>query len=66
MREAEKLGLDIFIHAQKEGLRLYQRLGFRLEAEIVQDDSKYGGTGDYWNGMMIFEQKPGRKEEESG
>lgn len=49
MKEAPRFGLDIFMHAMKGG--------FRLEAEIVQNDSIYGDTGEYWNGMMVFEQK---------
>lgn len=57
MREAEKLGLDIFVHAFRSGRGLYKRLGFRIAAEITQDDSMYGGTGEFWNGMMIFDQK---------
>jgi len=57
MREAEKLGLDIFILAFEAGVGLYKRLGFHVEKEIIQDDSKYGGTGDYHTYFMIYEQK---------
>jgi len=57
MREAEKLGLDIYILAFKAGVGLYKRLGFQVEKEIVQDDSKYGGTGDHRTFFMIYEQK---------
>ncbi|ROW04791.1 hypothetical protein VMCG_04931 [Cytospora schulzeri] len=57
MRVAEKLGLDIFIHAMKAGVELYKRQGFRIEAELVQDDSMYGGTGEYYVCMMTYEQK---------
>jgi len=58
MIEAAKLNLDIFILAFKAGLGLYKRLGFRVEREIVQDDSKYGGPGDYRTYFMIYEQNP--------
>lgn len=63
MREAEKLGLDIFIHALKAGVGLYKRLGFRIEKELIQDDSMYGGTGEYYVCMMTYEQKSGLKVE---
>jgi hypothetical protein len=58
MREAEKLGLDIFIDSTKAGVGVYKRLGFRMEDEIIQDDSMYGGTGESYTGLMIYEQKP--------
>lgn len=57
MREAEKLGLDIYILAFKAGVGLYKRLGFQVEKEIVQDDSKYGGPSDHRTFFMIYEQK---------
>jgi ribosomal protein S18 acetylase RimI-like enzyme len=57
MRQAEKMGLDIFIHALKAGVGVYKRLGFHIEKEFVQDDSKYGGKGDHFVYFMIYEQK---------
>ncbi|KAK3357852.1 hypothetical protein B0T25DRAFT_517222 [Lasiosphaeria hispida] len=45
MQQAEKLGLDIFVRAMKPGVPVYQRLGFRMERELIQDDSQYGGPG---------------------
>ncbi|RDW69861.1 acetyltransferase-2 [Coleophoma cylindrospora] len=56
MKEAEKVGLDIFIHAMKAGVGLYQRLGFRVAKEFVQDDSMYGGNGEHHVYLMIYEQ----------
>lgn len=47
IREAEKMGLDAFVLAFKAGLALYKRVGFKLLDEIIQDDSKYGGKGEY-------------------
>ena len=58
MSEAEKLGLDIFIHAMKAGVGVYKRLGFRIVKEFIQDDSKYGGPGEYYVCLMTYEQKP--------
>jgi len=57
LREAEKLGLDIFIHAMKAGVGVYKRLGFYVEKEFIQDDSMYGGNGDHHVYLMIYEQK---------
>lgn len=56
MEQARKLGLDIFILAFKPGFKLYARLGFRVERELVQDDSAYGGPGEYVVRYMIYEQ----------
>lgn len=56
MKEAEKLGLDIFIFAMKAGVGLYKRLGFRIEKEFILDDSIYGGTGEYYVCLMVYEQ----------
>jgi N-acetylglutamate synthase-like GNAT family acetyltransferase len=56
MRQAEKMGLDIFIHATKEGVWLYKRLGFHIGKEIIPDDSMYGGTGEHYTCFTTFEQ----------
>ncbi|KAK0622750.1 hypothetical protein B0T14DRAFT_535825 [Immersiella caudata] len=49
MRQAEKLGLDIFVHAMKPGVKVYQWLGFRMEREVIQDGSMGGLVfGDYF------------------
>jgi hypothetical protein len=56
MIEAEKLGLDVFIHAMEAGLGVYKRLGFRIEREFVLNDSKFGGQGDHSVYFMIYEQ----------
>ncbi len=58
MREAEKMGLDIFIHATKAGVGLYKRLGFHVEEEIIQDDSMYGGRGEHFTCFMTYQQNP--------
>ncbi|KAM0263532.1 hypothetical protein ACHAQJ_001151 [Trichoderma viride] len=61
MKQAEKMGLDIFILACKPAWGIYSRLGFRVEEELIQDDSMYGGDGEYAMRYMIYEQplKPG-------
>lgn len=56
MDQADKMGLEIFVHALREGAELYKRIGFRLIAELVQDDSAYGGSGVY--GVYFFLNEP--------
>jgi hypothetical protein len=56
MREAEKLGLDVFIHAMEAGVGVYKRLGFHIEREFILNDFKLGGPGDYSVYFMIYEQ----------
>ena len=53
--QANKMGLEIFVHAFKDGVALYKRMGFRLLAELVQDDSVYGGSGVYGTYFFIYE-----------
>lgn len=45
--QAEKLGVDIYMMAYKAGLHMYQRLGFEMLEYKIQDDSKWGGKGEY-------------------
>ncbi|KAK3900099.1 hypothetical protein C8A05DRAFT_17561 [Staphylotrichum tortipilum] len=56
MRQAEKLDLDIYVHAMKPGVLVYQRLGFRLERELIQDDTEYGGPGLFGDYFLIYKQ----------
>ncbi len=55
MREAAKIGLDIYVCAFRPGVGVYKRLGFRVEQEIVQDDTIYGGPGERYRCLMIYE-----------
>jgi predicted N-acetyltransferase YhbS len=55
IRQAEQLGLDIFVLAFRAGFGVYKRLGFRMERELIQDDTIYGGEGDYPVRFMIYE-----------
>ncbi len=58
MEQAAKLGLDILIYAKSQGVGVYKRLGFRVEREFVLDDSMYGGTGEVYVALMIYQQRP--------
>ncbi|EFQ36031.1 acetyltransferase [Colletotrichum graminicola] len=57
MKQAEELKLDIFVHAMKAGVGVYKRLGFYIEKEFFQDDTKYGGEGEVYTALMIYRQK---------
>lgn len=56
IQEAKKLGLDIFVTAFESGVRVYKRLGFGILKDFVEDDSMYGGSGEVYYALMIFEQ----------
>ncbi|KAK2735543.1 GNAT family [Colletotrichum kahawae] len=55
MRQAEKIGIDVFILAFQAGLGLYLRLGFKEVERVVQDDSKWGGKGEYTVYLLTYE-----------
>ncbi|KAH8694012.1 hypothetical protein BGW36DRAFT_361834 [Talaromyces proteolyticus] len=52
---AEKIGLPIFILAFKAGRSIYERLGFKEVYRVIQDDSKYGGQGEYGAYFMVYD-----------
>jgi len=47
VRQAEELGLDTFVMACEDGKGVYERAGFVLLEQVVQDDSEFGGEGKY-------------------
>ncbi|GJC89475.1 hypothetical protein ColLi_12313 [Colletotrichum liriopes] len=57
MRQAEEMGLDVFVHAMQAGVGVYKRLGFSIEKEFLQDDTSYGGKGDVYTALMVYRQK---------
>lgn len=56
LKEAKKIGLDVYVRAFRPGVGLYRRLGFRTEREIVQvlDDSEEGGPGEVYRALMTY------------
>lgn len=54
LREAKKIGLDVYVRAFPPGVGLYRRLGFHIEKEIVQDDSEEGGLGEVYRALMTY------------
>ncbi|KAJ5636272.1 uncharacterized protein N7484_009585 [Penicillium longicatenatum] len=55
MDQADEMGLNIFVHALREGAELYKQMGFRLIGELVQDDSAHGGSGEYGVYFFIYD-----------
>ena len=55
LRVAEQLGEDTFVMACKKGVGVYLGCGFRLIETIVQDDTKFGGDGEYSISFLVKE-----------
>ncbi|MCJ1433060.1 hypothetical protein MMC27_002419 [Xylographa pallens] len=55
VRAAEEMGLDVFVLGMKAGLGVYRRVGFELVEQIVQDDSRFGGKGEYGAYFLVRE-----------
>ncbi|KAE8149872.1 acyl-CoA N-acyltransferase [Aspergillus avenaceus] len=55
IRYAEKVGIPLFVLAFKAGRGVYERLGFKEVDRVIQDDSQYGGLGEYGAYFMIYD-----------
>lgn len=55
IRQAERLGLPIYVMAFDISLGLYLRQGFREISRVLQDDTKFGGNGQYNAYFLIYE-----------
>ncbi|OQO01938.1 hypothetical protein B0A48_12411 [Cryoendolithus antarcticus] len=53
LREAAKLGLDVFVHGKDAGLPLYSKCGFELLERLWIDDAELGGRG-YGAHLMVW------------
>ncbi|GAB1211219.1 hypothetical protein ATERTT37_000332 [Aspergillus terreus] len=58
IQHAEKIGLPIFVLAFKAGRGIYERLGFKEVDRVIQDDTKYGGQGEYGAYFMVYDVRP--------
>ena len=59
LKEAEALGMDVFVMAKNAGLKVYQRAGFKLLDQVIGDDSKYGGEGEFtWSFLEYKVDRP--------
>ncbi|KAH8673432.1 acetyltransferase [Xylariales sp. PMI_506] len=54
LEEAKKIGLDVYVMAFRPGVGLYRRLGFRIEQELILDDSAEGGPGEVYRAFMTY------------
>ncbi|KND89699.1 hypothetical protein TOPH_05781 [Tolypocladium ophioglossoides CBS 100239] len=59
MREAEKMGIPIYVFAFKSARGIYVKLGFKEVDRLIQDDSAFGGNGDYGVYFMVSGVAPG-------
>lgn len=55
IKYAERAGLPVFTLAFKAGRGVYARLGFQEVDRVIQDDSEYGGPGEYAAYFMIYD-----------
>ncbi|CZR58595.1 uncharacterized protein PAC_08487 [Phialocephala subalpina] len=55
IRHANKIRLPIFVMAFKAGRGVYTRLGFKEVNRNIEDDSQYGGAGEYGAYFMIYD-----------
>ncbi|KAF7333331.1 Acetyltransferase [Mycena venus] len=55
LRQAKTMGLPVFIFAFKAGRGVYERLGFKEVWRIIQDDTMYGGPGEYGVYLMVYD-----------
>jgi hypothetical protein len=56
------MGMDVFIMGWKTGLPLYLKCGFELVDRIVQDDSMYGGDGEWVSNFLVRRHTKPREE----
>lgn len=54
LKEAEKIGLGVYVRAFRPGVGLYRRFGFRIEKELVLDDSEEDGPGEVYRALMTY------------
>lgn len=50
---SENLGVDTIVMAYKAAVGLYRRLGFEMLEYLVQDDSAFGGEGEFGAYFML-------------
>ncbi|KAE8142358.1 hypothetical protein BDV38DRAFT_278523 [Aspergillus pseudotamarii] len=54
MKYAEQAGVPVFTLAFKAGRGIYARLRFQEVDRVIQNDSEYGGPGEYAAYFMIY------------
>lgn len=54
LKQAEKMGIDVFVLAFPQGKPVYNKLGFAMLDQLEQDDTPYGGKGLYGTYFMEY------------
>lgn len=54
LEEAKKIGFDIYVMVFRPAVGLYRRLGFRIEKEVITDDSEEGGPGEVYRALVTY------------
>lgn len=54
LKEAKKIGLDVYVRAFRPGVGLYRRLGFRIVKELISDDSGEGEPVEIYRALMTY------------
>ncbi|KAH8883198.1 hypothetical protein GQ53DRAFT_847095 [Thozetella sp. PMI_491] len=57
LQVAQDLGLDVFLQASDVGRLVYEKLGFKLIDENIEDDSEFGGPGRYVTYFMVWDHR---------
>ncbi|OGM45515.1 hypothetical protein ABOM_006474 [Aspergillus bombycis] len=55
IRAAKSINVPIVTMSYKAGRGVYTRLGFEEVDRVIQDDSQYGGAGEYGAYFMIYD-----------
>ncbi|KAJ4296754.1 hypothetical protein N0V90_006802 [Kalmusia sp. IMI 367209] len=55
VRKANEEGWRTYLDATPAGLKVYERIGFKLVKEVTFDRGKWGGEGEDWWGCMVKE-----------
>ena len=53
LKEADKAGVKTIVMASPVGVNLYKKYGFEHVRTVTQDDSPYGGDGNYQQFFMV-------------
>lgn len=54
LKEAKKIGLDVYVRAFPPAVGLYRRLGFCIEKKLLVDESEEGGPGEVYRALMTY------------
>jgi hypothetical protein len=55
VRHKKKISVPIFTMLFKAGKGVYKGLGFREVEKVIQDNSRWGGKGEYGAYFMVYD-----------